>query len=325
MPRSSFLTGLHAAFGVPRAVVVGVAQRATGGEVADVQRVVRGYDNEVYRVRLANDSIVYVRIRRPGPRGFYQEAWAMAQARSVDVPVPEVLSIEVVSSEDGDREAMVTEQAPGGQLEDILPSLSPLQRHAAMVEVGRVLAMVHSVRTAGVWRPGEDGVWPDPVALRYGFIADRRAEDVQLSAAGLTADEIRRTVALLGASPDTPPQSEFVLCHGDPTPEHVFVDGHLRVTGFIDWGMWHGGSPIGELARVAAHYEEVDFGSILVGHGAGSLDDPGFRRAISLSIVNQEVGHIAFHVSIGDAEGAARNVAVLRRALNELRGGRIEE
>lgn len=316
---SSFIHGLHAQFGLPRAMVVDLAERVTSAEVADVRRVVRGYDNEVYAVDLAGGTTVYPRIRRPGAHGAYREGWAMDRARAAGIPVPEVLAIEVLDTDEGERQAMVVAAAPGRYLEDVLPGLARADRVACMTDLGRTLARLHEVSTPGVWRPNDAWIWPDPEELRRGFVADRLAERPQLLAAGLSPAEVRRTLALIGESPDRPARGVApVLCHGDISPDHVFVDGELRVCGLIDWGMWHGGSMIGELAYVTIRHDDADTAAILAGYGAPGLDDPEFRRAIALSVVNQLVGHIAHHVDIGDTEGLAPNLPVLRRALADL-------
>ncbi len=122
----------------------------------------------------------------------------------------------------------------------------------------------------------------------------------------------------VGASPDTPPGADFVLCHGDVTPDHIFLDSDLRVSGLIDWGMWHGGSRVGELAYVASWaFAEADLAALLEGYDS-SMGGRSLWRAIALSLVNQLVGHIAHHVSIGDIDGTASVTEVLRRALAEL-------
>lgn len=317
MPES-FLSQLHASFGLPRDAVIGLVQRIMGGRVAEIRRVVNGYDNEVHLVALEDGTTVYARIRPPGQDGFDGELWAMERAREAGVPVPEIHAMETIASADGDRHAMVLESAPGQPLDEALPRLSTAQRRGAMVEVGRTLATLHSVRTPGLWRPDDDGSWPDPADLRRGFIADRAAERPHLEAAGLTVDEIEQTLGFLGASPDTPVQDNPVLCHGDASTEHIFVDADLRVCALIDWGMWHGGSAIGELAYVSMSHDPADLPDIYRGHGVADPADPSFRRAISLSVVNQVIGHIAHHVSIGDEHGTRDNVAELRRALGQL-------
>lgn len=314
MTQSRFLADLHAGFETPRDRVVTLVRRLTGAGVADLRRIVRGYDNEVYLVDLDTGAAVFVRIQRQGG-DFDGELWAMEQARDHGVPVPTVVGVGVVDGPDGERAVMVISPASGVQLRS-LPGLSPADRRTALTDLGRVLARLHSVRTPGVWRPDPGGRWPDPVELRRGFARDRRAEHDQLVAAGLTELEIEQTFATLEISPD-PPERDFVLCHGDVSPEHVFVDADLRVSCLIDWGMWHGGSVIGELAYVAATFSPDDTAAALTGHGYDPAD-ADLRRRITRTVVTQRIGYIAHHVSVGDHENTEHNIAILRRALTEL-------
>lgn len=315
MPEASFLDKLHARFATDPAIVTDLIHRATGRRVTRLHRVVRGYDNEVHRADLDPSGVVYARIRRE--RGGYGgELWAMDQARAHEVPVPELLALETITDERGEREAMVLAAAPGDQLRTALPSLSGDRRRAVMIDLGRQVARLHEIRTPGPWRPGEDGAWPDPTELRRSYVRDRRAEHDQLRAAGLTAEEVDRILAVLEISPD-PPGADFVLCHGDLSPEHVFATG-TRVSCLIDWGMWHGGSVLGELAYLDSTFEPADFVPLVEGYGRRL--DAELRRDIALVTVSQLIGHVAHHVGIGDQVGTERNVAIMRRALARLAG-----
>ncbi|HEX4216042.1 MAG TPA: hypothetical protein VIA06_22200 [Candidatus Dormibacteraeota bacterium] len=109
------LAGRQAQFGVARSVVIEVASRAGGTAVTEVERVIRGDENEVYRVRLADGSVVYPRIGRPGAGTSTLEVWAMERARSAGAPVPEVISLEVIDVGGGDQLVMVTAEARGRQ------------------------------------------------------------------------------------------------------------------------------------------------------------------------------------------------------------------
>jgi Ser/Thr protein kinase RdoA (MazF antagonist) len=320
-PPSSFLADLHGQFGLPRSLVVDLAARASGGEVVDVRRVVGGYDNEVYRVELADGRSVYPRIRRLGEAGGHGEAWAMSQARQAGVPVPEVLSLTVVATDEGVREAMVVAQAPGRDLESILPSLRPPERFGVMRALGGVLARLHQVSTPGGWRHNDDGSWPDPVQVRCWFLEGRAGDREDLVAAGLDGDEVDHINALLDRfwEPVDPP-GRPVLCHGDITPDHVFVDADLRISSLIDWGMWQGGSPAGDLATAAIRNTGGDFAAIVAGHGSGSQDSSTFQRSIAVSLVGHLVGRMAHFQRIGDTGGMAAAVARLRRAVVELEG-----
>lgn len=320
---ASFLAGLHAGFSAPRAAILALIERATDRRVETLDRVVRGYDNEVHRAGMTDDTAVFIRIRRPGESDsdYPSEVAAMRWARQAGVPVPDVLALERIATPAGDRDAMLVAQARGRQLAGLLPALTADERRRAMRGVGRTLALLHTVRTPGVWRPERDGTWSDAADIRRGFIAERTAERGHLKAAGLSAEEIDQTLGLLGASTETPASGvDPVLCHGDVMPEHVFVGPDLEVSDLIDWGMWHGGSAVGELAYTAMCHPKSDVEAIVAGHGRGDFGDPAFRRSIYLSVTNLVIGHIAHHVSIGDTANADYNVAVLRSALAELRG-----
>lgn len=180
----------------------------------------------------------------------------MEQARSVGVPIPDVLTVEEIDTEAGSRSAMV--------------------------------------------------------------MAERTSQRPHLVTAGLTPAELDAVMEQIGRSPDTPVTTTPVLCHGDLHASHVFVDDDLELCGIIDWGMWHGGSVIGELAAMSMGYAAEDFEVILAGYGTAVTDVSSLRRRLAVSMINQAIGHIAWHESIGNAGGTEHYVAVVRRALAEI-------
>ena len=111
-----------------------------------------------------------------------------------------------------------------------------------------------------------------------------------------------------------------MLCHGDVSSEHVFVDSKQRISGLIDWGMWHGGSRTGELAYVASTFGWGVLQPILQGYGYGPAKGSELQRRLATTLALQLIGYIAHHVVIGDPDGAASNVAAVRQALRLLNG-----
>lgn len=317
MPDPSFLRRLHSRFGTSSAVVTDLVKRVTGRDVESLCRVVNGYDNEVYRVDVIGWKPVYVRIHRQGEGDFEGETWAMEQARNAGVPVPEVLAVDCVKSDGGERPVMIVAAAAGLALETVEGQLSTAQWHDVLLKLGQVLGRLHAVRMPGLWRPDPAGRWPSPRELRSGFIVDRLSEREDLVRAGLSPVEIDQTYSALDEFPGPAP-IEPVLCHGDIDRGHVFVDSDWQVTGLIDWGMWHAGSYLGELAYVWKSFGDDGLDAVLVGHPGGSRADPDFRRSLAISLCQQQIGHIAHHVRIGDEDGVERNVAFLRRALAEV-------
>ncbi len=315
MTDPGFLADLHAGFQVPRAAVVDLVRRATGVRPAELIRLTVGDENEIYRAEL-DRGVVYVRIRRPGAGSFDAEVWAMDLARAAGVPVPEVGAIESLDAgPEGERGAMVVAAAPGRPLSDLLPGLTGDRRRTALINVGRTLALLHTVPTPGPGRPDQDGRWPDPVELHRRVLAERTGQRRHLETAGLTTAEVAATLALIGLSPDVPARADPVLRHGDLHAAHVFVDDELAVSGVIDWGLWLGGSAIGDLSYVSMRYPAADFTAILSGHGIGRPTDPELRRRLALAVLNQAIDRIAWSEKIGNAEGSARDLAALRAAL----------
>ena len=68
-------------------------------------------------------------------------------------------------------------------------------------------------------------------------------------------------------------------------------------------------------------YEASDADLILAGYGVNFDDQPALRRRLALSTINQAIGHVAWHESIGNAGGTAHYVRALRTALARLVAG----
>ena len=318
LSRAEFLKARHAGFGVSQVVVVGLAERATNRTARSSDRVIRGDDNEVHRVHLSDSSTVFVRISRAGQHSFDHEVRAMDHARNVGVPVPALLALEVVDGDPAPRQAMVIAAAAGRQLSDLTPALTANQRRSAWTDAGTALARVHEVQMSGVWRPDADGHWPDPAQYRRQYVSDRLAEGPLLEAAGLSATEIDRAFDLLAADPDVPAELSQVLCHGDFSAEHVFVDQDLHVSGVIDWGMWRSSSAVSDLAVASLHLGQDDFDPLVNGHSYAMADQPTMVRQLDVSIITEALGHIAWSQSVGDTGGNISTVSAVRKALRRL-------
>lgn len=317
MGDDGFLEELHGRFAAPRDAVATLITTATGRGLDELERLAVGDENEVYRASLHGGETVYTRIRKPGEDTFDSEVWAMEQARAAGVPVPRILTVEGIASDTGERSAMVVEQSPGRQLGDLLPDFTPDRRRTVMMNVGRTLARIHSVSTPGVRRPDPSDHWPDAADVRPVLIMEREAQRPHLEAAGLSAAEITAALEHVRRSPDVPPRSDPVLCHGDLHGAHVFVDDELEVRGVIDWGLWHGGGRIGDLAMTSTKYGEPEFAAILAGYGVDP--DSDFRERLARAVISQSIPHLAWHDSIGNTRGRAHYADQIRSALARLR------
>jgi aminoglycoside phosphotransferase (APT) family kinase protein len=317
MDRTEYLSRLHGRYTIPRPELASLVQRATGSTIAASKRLILGDENEVHRVELTDGAIVYVRVAFPDtpPSKLRHEAWAMGQARDGGVPVPDVLATGTVGSPDGERVTMVLREADGRQLREVLPSLDSQTRAAALTEVGRVLSTLHAIPMPGAGVPDEHDEWAEPVAHRNGYVEGCLAATERLPAAGLTPAEVSQVVDLLGRSADFP-VGDPVLCHGDVSPVHVFVDDDLRVVGLIDWGLWHADSAASELAGLTRTSRKADLDAILACYDGLRTDEAS--RLIAWFGVAQAVGEIGWLVKSGQTAELAQPVTAMRRSLTTL-------
>ncbi len=319
MDRTTYVNELHNRFSVPRPVIVTVVERATDRKVATAHRVIRGDEYEVHRVHLTDGSVVYLRVAWPGSRrtSTHFEAWAMGQARDAGLPVPEVLAVESIESAEGDRAAMVLREAPGRQLRFVLPLLSADRRAAVLGELGRTPRALHAVAMPGAGVPDDHGRWEDPETSRRGYLAAVSDDSRHLGPAGLTSAEVDRVLGILHGS-IVPLEDPPVLCHGDVSPEHVFVDAELRVVGLIDWGMWHASSAASELAGLGMLYRSADLDTIIAGHGFPT--DSAAQDQIHWHTIAQASGQIRWLVVSNQGEEVVGPVTALRTALSKITG-----
>lgn len=317
MDRSTYITRLHAQFGAPPSAVIALVERLCHTQVEDSQRLVDGDEYEVHRA-VAGDAVVYLRIAKPDAPAVkvYREAWAMEHARRAGVPVPDVLTVEPVETDQGRRHAMLVTAAPGRQLRELLPSMSVQERRRAMQDLGRVLGVLHSVQMSGLGVPDAQGKWPGQAADRHHYLTGVVADCDQLGDTGLTAAEISAARDLLSAELHRPASTATpVLCHGDLSPDHVFVDCDLRVTAIIDWGLWSAGAAADGLADIALRNSAADLTAVLAGHPAA---DP---RDIDMSLLTLGIGLLRWFVTSGQSGQFQSVVVPLRRAIAQLTAG----
>lgn len=287
MDRSEYVHQLHSRYGVSRPEIVHTIEEATGNSVANITRIIRGDEYEVHRVHLGDHSTVYLRATFPGTQTSKaeHEAWAMSCARNNGVPVPEVLSVSAIDDHDGPRSAMVVRACSGQPLAEVLASLRLEQRSTALNNIGQVLAVLHSIPMPGIGRPNTDGSWPDPDQERDRYLTDISTAVHQLRIANFSLSEIDRVRHLL--QQDRPTVERPVLCHGDISPEHVFVDADLNVVGLIDWGMWTAGPAVAELAGLAVRLNGPDYSAIATGHGQRDTHPNSMRWHAIAQLVHQ--------------------------------------
>jgi aminoglycoside phosphotransferase (APT) family kinase protein len=308
----------HAAYQTAEHVIFDLVNRASGQQALAREKIVRGYDSEVYLVQTDRGDEFIVRIRHHGGAPFDQEAWAIAQCRALGVPAPEVLLIETTADE-GTREVMVQRRVPGRALSEIEHSLTPTQRAAAWAQAGAALGTIHSIQVGGFYKRNAGGEWDfadwDTIATQS--IVDRAFEMPVIMDAGFSSDEAELMLEIHRASLKRFPVQQPVLCHGDFLPGHLFFDEDLRLCGVIDFGEFQGGAPILDFANLSMSRPDVDLAWLQHGYGNQALFDATFPVQLLSTKVGLQIGNLAHFIRQGNPQAAAPIAAGLRAALRE--------
>lgn len=314
----------HAAVQTPLATIATFARRATGLDAAHIERVVRGYESEVYMATTAVGERFVVRIRRYGSVSYASEAWAIAACRAAGAPVPDLVLVGTYPLDGAEREVMVQRAVEGRPLSDIQRTLTRDELAHVWAQAGEALARIHSVRAGGFYKMREPGVWdfPDDAGVAQSGQDGRRRDLDELRRRGAARDDLEALAELLDASAGAFPCPEPSLLHGDFLPGHLFVDDALRLRGVIDFGDFQGGPRIVDLANLRMSAPEVDIQWLRAGYGEQEPFDEHLGRRLLLAEAGMEIGYLAHYLREGNDAEAAAVVQAMRETAAAWRAGR---
>jgi aminoglycoside phosphotransferase (APT) family kinase protein len=309
----------HDAYHTSKQLIFDIVKRATGQQGITREKVAHGYDCEVYIVHTRQSDDVVVRIRHHGGAPFAEEAWAITQCRTVGVPAPEVLLVEMITIDGQPREVMVQRRVPGRALSEIERTLTPDQRAEVWRQAGAALGAMHSILVGGFYKRHSDGSWdfPDWKNISEQSIVDRTSEKPLLIQAGFRADEVDRLLRMLEDGQMLFADEQPVLCHGDFLPGHLFVDDDLKLCGVIDFGEFQGGAPILDFANLSRACPDVDLAWLEPDYGNPRLFDGTFSAHLRVAKIGLQIGNLAHFIQQGNAQVAAPIAAGLRDSLRE--------
>lgn len=313
---TDFINQRHAAYQTPQACIFDLIQQTTGDEPVSHEKLVHGYDNEVYAVQTRQGHAYIVRIQQQGGAGYAEEQWAIERCRAVGVPVPVICYVGTLTNADQTKPIMVQRRVPGRPLADVYAMLTPAERAHIFTQVGIVLSQMHSIHVGGFYKLRPDGCWdfPDWVSIDQANRRDRTAERPYLQQAGLREQEIDTLLALI-LTQRPPIERQPVLCHADLGLEHLFVDETLTLTGVIDLGEFQGGLPFVDFARLSLDCTDEELGWVQAGYTNQALFADDFAQRLRLSRLNFLTGYLAHCVRIGDHEERRIVIDTLRAAL----------
>ena len=224
----------------PRPVIDSVVRSVCGSEVERLVRLTSGGLHETYRVEVPNHVPAVVRIaRRPVP-WFTDEEHAMAQARGVGVPTPDVLGVEQVDHDGELLSFSILQLVTGRSLDELAGELSASDLERLVMDGGELLARLHSV-VPDRGMPHE----LEPPDERFVACVVRVADQALGPAA---AAVVERGAELLRDEVMTRPAPRLSLAHGDWLPKHLLIDDGA-IVGVIDWEFTGPASPAFDLAH----------------------------------------------------------------------------
>lgn len=298
---TDFIQQRHAAFYTPQPLIFDLIRQTTGDEPISHEKLVRGYDNEVYAVQTRQGNDYLVRLQQHGRTGYAEEQWAIECCRAAGVPVAEICHVGVLTVGDQPKPVMVQRRVAGRPLSEVQATLTQDERAHIYHQVGAALSKIHSIRVDGFYKLNPDGLWdfPDWASIAQSNVRDRTEERPELRQAGLTDGEIDTLLALIvDAAPPTNRQP--VLCHGDFRPEHLFVGADLTLTSVIDFGEFQGGLPHVDFVSLSQDCSAEEVAWIKTGYTNKALFTDHFAHHLRYNRISYLMGDLAHCVRIQD-------------------------
>lgn len=263
-----------------------------GSALIELVRVPGSVANLDYFVRTADQRQFIVKV---GPRlEMVAEAWACRRLADTEVPVPEIVHLELDHSAT-DRATLIVSFVPGTAGDD------PLIFEAA----GRAIRRAHAEHLPG-WGPivvdidGSEGghrgcfdSWREHVLDELSGLPELvRAGIVEARLAAVARDCVAVDEVLGYHGPG-------VLLHNDLKPAHLFAideESGRRLSAIIDWGDAGVGDPLVDLARLSMSGAEA-LRAFSVGYGIDLT--PTLRRALARYRILHNVGALTYEYRAG--------------------------
>ena len=298
---------------IPTEALVTLVTQVTGQAVTALEPLAQGESTAAYRVATQKSDDLIVRVQKRGVTSFAEEAWAMRRCLEVGLPVPDVFGVSRVDM-GASRDVMVMAAARGRPLAEVMDSLSQAELAQVFARVGRALRAMHEipVRHFGWLREagGDEGGLKanDWTAFARTLYKAREEDAPALVQAGLTHAEVEGLLDVVSNLQELA-VTRPVLCHGDLSADHLFVDHDLNLVDIIDFGMAQGGAPALDVGVLLMFHPEVEPAWLVEGYGGGRLSDERFRREVLLHQVNVGMSYLGDATRRGNE--SFKDVAVL--------------
>ncbi len=298
-----FLKKRHARFNTPEELISKTIKKATGQDIAEKNKLIVGETNEVFDIKLRNGKEVILRIFHGTQNKFINEKWAMNEVASHGVPVARILSIDEEKIAENNFILCVMTKIPGLPLSESENFKNRDFAKKIITQTGSIVSKIHEVKTRGFGELLNGGVGEHKSYEEWiKKIINKKSIYIEVAEKNdFEKDKIGRAVDVLVDKINLFSGETAVLCHSDLAPKHVMVNNG-KITGIIDFGNCHGGSPVHDFAWWQywhQNYDEIEW--LKAGYLNKTIFDDNFETKfhflkilISLELLhwNHDVEHL---------------------------------
>lgn len=226
-------------------------RQITGSGLAKIKQIMGGESNQqVYLFKTKNGSEFFCKVSTDLTK-FLTEQWIINQVKKVEVPAPEILSIQNVDIGSKNFSLCIQQKAPGKPLEknQSFQNLSSNRQRRILGKIGELLSRIHSIPLSGL------GIINAPHKnqfLSWYDYLESRQKKIKMYYEIVKNNNISSLVLgdIFKVYLQNAPQAATQIClnHGDFATKHIFTKSN-RITGIIDWGEACGSSPFHDIAN----------------------------------------------------------------------------
>jgi aminoglycoside phosphotransferase (APT) family kinase protein len=245
----NYLKEKAAKVNTPRELIEGVIQQTLHANTQSIERIIHGEVNEVYRISTNQNQNLILRISQNTDERYAKERWAIEQSENAGVPVPKILSLTTLTTEQGPLTFCLENQIEGTPL-DHIPGLDNTTKEKIINEAGTLLYHIHSVPTKGYGIINAAGVGEFATIQESLTEWSKKSERLYQVAKniGLNSSLITKSLKILEDVAQGYTYTDSHLLHMDYSPKHFLVkDG--TINGVIDFENAKAGDPLEEFAR----------------------------------------------------------------------------
>lgn len=234
----SFLEGLHGKLNTPDVILEKVVKSAVGYGIDKKQKIMEGEVNEVYVVTPTKGNDIIVRISREKHNRFQSEKWAMNRCRDVGVPVPQILLLSDVETDQEKLHVCVESKIEGVSLQSLIKQniLSQNGIKELTISAGETLSKIHSIKTKGYGEINSSGVGKFETWSEY-MLQQNKNRDVVFEEAekiGVDSKLIQQAFEILENNQDIYKDVGSRLVHSDYGIKHILIHKG-KINGIIDF------------------------------------------------------------------------------------------